>query len=125
MAANTPVSKPAAGSPQAEPEEWTEEQLEDALKKLKTIHIKARYSGAPSWPIPLVQQDTLASLQKSVASAATELRDFRTVYTSEETKTVLEQAKKSRQAQPRGIKAWRARDHPDWLDQDEDTSREA
>ncbi|KAM0820848.1 hypothetical protein AB5N19_06668 [Seiridium cardinale] len=121
MAANTPVSKPAAGSPQAKPEEWTEEQLEDALKKLKTIHIKARYSGAS----PPGQQDTLASLQKSVASAATELRDFRTVYTSEETKTVLEQAKKSRQAQPRGIKAWRARDHPDWLDQDEDTSREA
>jgi hypothetical protein len=63
-------------------------------------------------------QDALVSFQKSVASAATELRDFGGLFSSEETKRVLEQAEKSRQAQPRDIKAWRARDHPDWLEVD-------
>jgi hypothetical protein len=47
------------------------------------------------------------------------LKDFKTLYTSEESKKVLEQAKKSREAHPKGIKPWRVRDDPNWLDWDE------
>jgi hypothetical protein len=43
MAANTQTTKPTGGSHEGKPEEWTEEQLEDALEKLKILHIKASY----------------------------------------------------------------------------------
>ncbi|KAI1393146.1 uncharacterized protein F4822DRAFT_1494 [Hypoxylon trugodes] len=57
---------------------------------------------------------------KSVAAANTQIKDFGTLYNSEESKKVLEQAKKSREANPKGIKPWRARDHPDWLEIDQE-----
>ncbi|KAI1456672.1 hypothetical protein F4805DRAFT_458461 [Annulohypoxylon moriforme] len=56
------------------------------------------------------------SFVKAVANAQAEIKDFGTLYNSEETRKVLEQAKKSRDANPKGIKPWRAKDHPDWLD---------
>lgn len=31
------------------------------------------------------------------------------------TRDLLEQAKKSRAERPKGIKTWKAKDHPDWL----------
>lgn len=40
MAANAQVPKATTGNPQGKPEEWTEEQLEDALEKLKILHVK-------------------------------------------------------------------------------------
>lgn len=70
--------------------------------------------SSPKTRIP--EQDAFASLHKSVASATAELQDFRALYTSDETKKILEQAAKSREAQPENIKTWRARDHPDWLE---------
>jgi hypothetical protein len=45
-----------------------------------------------------------------------EISTFKTLYTNDESKEVLEKAKKSREAEPKGIKPWRARDHPDWLE---------
>jgi hypothetical protein len=72
----------------------------------------------------LTERDALVAFQASVANASAELRDFRTLYTNEESKTVLEQARKSREAQPKGIKPWRARDHPDWLDWEEKVKEE-
>ncbi|KAI0128681.1 hypothetical protein BJ170DRAFT_682466 [Xylariales sp. AK1849] len=111
--------------------EWNEEQLEEALKRLKLLHIKARpdhcrelRSTMPRMLEPLTtkhtsRQDVLVSFQTAMASAATEIQNFRTLYTSEESQRVLEQARKSREAQPKGIKPWRARDHPDWLDLEE------
>lgn len=75
--------------------------------------------------ITSTERDALASFQSSVANAAAELRDFRALYTSDESKKVLEQARKSREAQPKNIKPWRARDHPDWLDlEDRDKDKE-
>ena len=38
--------------------------------------------------------------------------------TDEQSKKVLEQAKKSRAEKPHGIKPWRATQHPDWLTRD-------
>jgi hypothetical protein len=70
----------------------------------------------------IAAQDAINTLQKSVASASTEIKDFRTLYKSEETTKIFEQAQKSRQAQPKDINVWRARDHPDWLDVNEKTS---
>jgi hypothetical protein len=48
--------------------------------------------------------------------AGAEIQDFATLYTSEESKKVLEQARKSREANPRGIKTWRYKDHPEFWD---------
>ncbi|KAI4591558.1 hypothetical protein KJ359_013189 [Pestalotiopsis sp. 9143b] len=119
----------ANGIPNGKPEEWTEEQLEEALEKLKILHIKCRElrTTIPRMLEPLalkhtISHDALNTLQKSVASAGAELRDFRNLYHSEDTKKVLEHAQKSRQAQPKDIKAWRARDHPDWLEVQEKSS---
>ncbi|KAH8673714.1 hypothetical protein BX600DRAFT_508951 [Xylariales sp. PMI_506] len=102
---------------------WTEEQIEEALSRLKLLHIKSRElrTIVPRMLEPLATkhtspQDVLRSFQAAVTNASTELSDFRALYTSEESKKVLEQAKKSREADPKGIKPWRARDHPDWLD---------
>lgn len=49
-------------------------------------------------------------------NTGTEIQEFATLYTSEESKKVLEKAKKSREANPKGIKTWRYEDHPDWVD---------
>lgn len=75
-----------------------------------------------SLSLDVTEQDALASLQKSVASAAAELQNFKTLYNSDDTQKVFEQATKSRQAQPKDIKSWRARDHPDWLELSEKSS---
>ncbi|ETS86029.1 hypothetical protein PFICI_04054 [Pestalotiopsis fici W106-1] len=129
MAANAQVPKAATGNSQGTPEEWTEEQLEDALEKLKILHVKCRElrTTIPRMLEPLAlkhttPQDALNTLQKSVAGASTEIEDFRSLYKSEDTKKVFDQAQKSRQVQPKDIKAWRARDHPDWLDVKEKAS---
>jgi hypothetical protein len=47
-------------------------------------------------------------------NAGAEIQGFATLYTSEDSKKVLEQARKSREANPKGIKTWRYKDHPDW-----------
>jgi hypothetical protein len=67
-------------------------------------------------------KDVLDSFRTAVGSASTELKDFKTLYTSEESKKVLDQAKKSREAQPKEIRPWRARDDPNWLDLEEKSS---
>ncbi|KAI2470486.1 hypothetical protein F4781DRAFT_390343 [Annulohypoxylon bovei var. microspora] len=54
--------------------------------------------------------------KKSMTTANAQIKEFGTLYNSEESKKVLDQAKKSRDANPKGIKPWRAKDHPDWLD---------
>ncbi len=55
---------------------------------------------------------------KSIGVAGGQIKDFSTLYNSEESKKVLNRAKKSHDANPMGIKPWRAKDHPDWLDLD-------
>ncbi|KAH6653925.1 hypothetical protein BKA67DRAFT_563653 [Truncatella angustata] len=126
MAADAAAPKANSTSPQGEPDEWSEEQIQDALEQLKMLHIKCRElrTTVPRMLEPLTsrqttQQDALVSFRKSVENAANEMQDFKTLYNSDETSKVFGQAKKSRQAQPKDIKAWRARDHPDWLDMKE------
>ncbi|ORY68566.1 uncharacterized protein BCR38DRAFT_423640 [Pseudomassariella vexata] len=111
------TNQPAKSSMQAK-EDGDEEQLQQALKQLKLLHIKCRELRTA---IPrILEQATCRSSPENFATVVlnttTELRDFKTLYTNEESKRVLEQARKSREAQPKNIKPWRASDHPDWLD---------
>lgn len=59
------------------------------------------------------------SFTTTVKLAIADVNNFKSLYMSAESKKVLDQAKKSREAEPKGIKPWRARDHPDWLELDE------
>lgn len=46
----------------------------------------------------------------------TEIQDFQALYTNEESKRVLQKARTSRDANPKGIKTWLYEDHADWAD---------
>lgn len=56
---------------------------------------------------------------KAVQAANDEINDFGDLYRSEESRKVLDKAKKSRDANPKNIKPWRAKDDPHWYDLDD------
>lgn len=98
-----------------------EERLEDALEHLKLLHLQLRHlrTAIPRAIQPLCSKqpspDALfSSFAKSVAETNNELNDFKAAMTSEESKSVFEKANESRQANPKGIRPWRATEHPDW-----------
>ncbi|KAI0816753.1 hypothetical protein GGR55DRAFT_628439 [Xylaria sp. FL0064] len=113
-------------SPDSE-ETAEEQQLQRDLKHLDLLLIRCRdmrttiprmLSGLPE--VARNNQESLETmfgeLVNHLKSAGTEIQDFTTLYTSEENKKVLEKAKKSRDANPKGIKTWLYKDHPDWAD---------
>lgn len=51
----------------------------------------------------------------SASTANKEVQEFRQLMLDEESKKVLEQARKSRAENPQGIKPWLVTEHPDWL----------
>lgn len=53
-------------------------------------------------------------LTDRVKTTGAEIHDFTKLYTSEESKQVFEQARKSYEANPKGIKPWLHQDHPNW-----------
>ncbi|KAI0892794.1 hypothetical protein F4806DRAFT_478243 [Annulohypoxylon nitens] len=100
-----------------------EEQLLLSIKQLDLLHIKCRELRSTIQrmleSIPTVAstpEEVHEGFVKSVVAASTQIKDFGTLYNSEESRKVLDQARKSRDANPKGIKPWRAKDHPDWLD---------
>ncbi|KAI1642490.1 hypothetical protein F4815DRAFT_476586 [Daldinia loculata] len=99
-----------------------EEQLELSMKQLNLLHIKCRELRTTiqrmleAIPNNSTAEEVYECFVKSVVAASTQIKDFNALYNSEESKRVLDQAKKSRDANPKGIKPWRAKDHPDWLD---------
>ncbi|RYO74488.1 hypothetical protein DL766_000476 [Monosporascus sp. MC13-8B] len=104
------MSGPGTQAMRAKPEEeWDEEQLQQALKQLKLLHIKCQELRA---------DEVFQGLLKSVQAARSEIKDFGDLYNSDESQRVLSQAKKSREANPRDIKPWRAKDDPHWFDLD-------
>ncbi|KAI1639162.1 hypothetical protein F4809DRAFT_596847 [Biscogniauxia mediterranea] len=116
----------AGGAPaKAKDDALKEEQLEKALKHLDLLHVKCRQlrTTIPRMieTIPDNQpRDVIFKMFSStVQSSQTEISDFTALYRGEESKKVLDQAKKSRDANPKGIRPWRAKDHPDWLDSGE------
>ncbi|KAI0405624.1 hypothetical protein F4802DRAFT_561286 [Xylaria palmicola] len=109
-------------------EETPEElQLQRDLKHLDLLLVSCRnmrttiprmLSGMPE-----VAQKHLDSreamyseLVNHMKRAGTEIQDFAVLYTSKESREVLEKAKKSRAANPQGINTWLYQDHPDWAD---------
>ncbi|KAI5860585.1 hypothetical protein GGS23DRAFT_580737 [Durotheca rogersii] len=99
-----------------------EEQIELGLQQLNLLHVKCRELRTTiqcmleSIPSNSTPEELYASFVKSIAVASGQIKDFGALYNSEESRKVLEQAKKSRDANPKGIKPWRAKDHPDWFD---------
>ena len=55
---------------------------------------------------------------KSVATANTEVKDFKHLMTSKDSVQAFEQAESSGKKNPKGIEPWRAKNHPDWLTPD-------
>ncbi|KAG4440440.1 hypothetical protein IFR05_004084 [Cadophora sp. M221] len=116
-----------ANGQQAPPEEevWDEERLEKAMKTLKEMHIQLRglRSTLPRLIAPLTTKQSspetlFCEFSKSANTANQEVQEFRRLMTAEDTKEVLEQAKTSRAENPKGIKPWRATEHPEWLQRD-------
>ncbi|KAI1465120.1 uncharacterized protein F4812DRAFT_461962 [Daldinia caldariorum] len=116
--------KPTSGSlgQVKEQEMADEEQLELSMKQLNLLHIKCRELRTTiqrmleAIPNNSTAEEVYECFVKSVAAASAQIKDFSTLYNSEESRMVLDHAKKSRDANPKGIKPWRAKDHPDWLD---------
>ncbi|KAH7393431.1 hypothetical protein BKA64DRAFT_87637 [Cadophora sp. MPI-SDFR-AT-0126] len=123
---STTVSNGENGEPAApEDEIWDEERLEKAMKTLKEMHIQLRglRTTLPRLIAPLTTKqpspETLfREFSKSANTANQEVQEFRRLMTSEDSKKVMEQARKSRAENPKGIKPWKASDHPDWLKRD-------
>ncbi|KAI2638302.1 hypothetical protein GGS21DRAFT_510620 [Xylaria nigripes] len=102
-----------------------EEQLLLALKHLDLLLVRSR-DIRTTIPRMLGDMPTIArnnpdslddmynELVDRMKKAGTEIQDFTVLFTSEESKKVLEQARQSREANPLGIKPWRYKDHPDW-----------
>ena len=67
----------------------------------------------------IVAENLFHQFSESTRTANKEVLDFKTLMSDEETKKVLEQARKSRAANPNNVKPWRAMDHPDWLTRDD------
>ncbi|KAI0097150.1 hypothetical protein F4814DRAFT_434545 [Daldinia grandis] len=99
-----------------------EEQLELCMKQLNLLHIKCRELRTTiqrmleAMPNNSTAEEVYECFVKSVVAASTQIKEFNALYNSEESKRVIDQAKKSRDTNPKGIKPWRAKDHPDWLD---------
>ncbi|KAH9215703.1 hypothetical protein DL95DRAFT_435461 [Leptodontidium sp. 2 PMI_412] len=112
---------------QAPPDEeiWDEERLEKAMKTLKEMHIQLRglRTTLPRLIAPLTTKQPSPEIlfrefSKSANTANQEVQEFRRLMTAEDSKEVLEQAKKSRAENPKGIKPWMATEHPEWLKRD-------
>jgi len=83
-------------------------------------------SGASPWKHLLTQtadivtaEQVFATFIAAVTAAQTEIKDFGTLYNSEESQKALDQARKSREAEPQEIKPWLHNDEPDWYFMDE------
>jgi hypothetical protein len=66
----------------------------------------------------LAGEPFFAAFTKSVVTAKTEIKEFTDLMKGEESKKVFKQSEKRAAKESTGIKPWRYRDHPDWLDLD-------
>lgn len=111
-----------SGSPNADDDVWDEERIEKALKTLKEMHIQLRglRTTIPRLIAPLsIKQPSPEALfhdfSVSASTANKEVQEFRRLMVDEESKKVMEQARKSRSENPQGIRPWLVTEHPDWL----------
>ncbi|QUC23660.1 uncharacterized protein UV8b_07901 [Ustilaginoidea virens] len=104
-----------------------EAQLEQAMKRLKLLHIKARLlrDTIPRMLDPLVQKhaspDALFNaFVKAVNDARLDVKEFVDLMRDDTSQQIFAYVEKSRNENPLGIKPWRHRDHPDWFKMDKD-----
>ncbi|KAF4848642.1 hypothetical protein CGCSCA4_v004846 [Colletotrichum siamense] len=116
MANNNPAIKSEPGN-----EAWDEERLEQSLNQLKLLHTQLRglRTTIPRMMDPLsahqpTPKDKFASFIKSVEGARKEVQDFQDLRKSEEMTKIMNHASQRRREEPKGVKPWRATEHPDW-----------
>ncbi|KAI1435130.1 hypothetical protein GGR50DRAFT_658664 [Xylaria sp. CBS 124048] len=127
MASNAQGAKPRDASSSKNGVAPEEEQLQHALKHLDLLLLRARDIRTT---IPRMLSDMSAMARNNPDSpevlfgevvevmkkAGTEIQDFTVLYTNDESKKILEQAKKSIEVNPLGISTWRSQDQPEWAD---------
>ncbi|KAH6627599.1 hypothetical protein F5144DRAFT_576371 [Chaetomium tenue] len=101
-----------------------EEQLEDMLYQLDQVHLQLRRlrSALPRMLEPLMvkqpsPQAAYAAYMQSVESTHKEVSSFQEAILRLQTDGVLNRARTG-QKNLKGLKQWRASEHPDWADSD-------
>ncbi|EPE11003.1 hypothetical protein F503_06098 [Ophiostoma piceae UAMH 11346] len=122
-------------------EEWSEEQLEGALAKLKDTHLKitpapvencsgfantshisqlrSLRSTIPRMVQPLASEPTQpqilhAKCTSSLVAGVEEVRAFKEAVSSDDFRKVIDHAASSRRRNSKNIKPWKPRDDPSW-----------
>ncbi|KAI8666526.1 hypothetical protein NCS57_00877700 [Fusarium keratoplasticum] len=120
--------------------EWDEARLEEAMQRLKLLHIKVRLlrdtipqmiqpllQKQPSRrrPIPtrkqlqlmhLITADAMfAAYMKSITEAQNNVKEFTELMRDDFSQQIAAQVQKRQAEEPNGIVPWRHQDHPDWF----------
>ncbi|EGU88623.1 hypothetical protein FOXB_00872 [Fusarium oxysporum f. sp. conglutinans Fo5176] len=116
---------------------WDEARLEEAMKRLKLLHIKVTSFSTllfqvrqlndtiPKMIKPLVQKQPspdvmFAAFMNSVNEAQANIKEVTDLMRDEKSREIFAQAKKRKEEEPTGIKTWEYYDHPDWFRMDEE-----
>ncbi|KAK2612209.1 hypothetical protein QQS21_001785 [Conoideocrella luteorostrata] len=104
-----------------------EAELNQAMKRLKLLYIKARLlrGTIPKMLDPLVQKhpspDALfQAFVKAVVDARLDVQEFTDLMTDGTSEQIFAQAEKSEEVNSLGIKRWKHMDHPDWFKMDKE-----
>ncbi|KAK4235493.1 hypothetical protein C8A03DRAFT_46397 [Achaetomium macrosporum] len=102
-----------------------EEQLMEMLSRLNQLHLQLRQlrSTLPRMLAPLMNkqpspQAAFAAYMQSVNSTTKEVAGFREAVRGLQSDGIFARASASQQANPKGIKPWRAQNDPDWANPD-------
>ncbi|RGP63121.1 hypothetical protein FSPOR_8811 [Fusarium sporotrichioides] len=106
---------------------WDEQRLEEAMKRLKLLHIKVRRLNdtIPKMIKPLVQKQPspdamFAAFMNSVTEAQANIKEVTDLMRDEKSREVFAQVKKRKAEEPEGIESWEYYDHPDWFRMDQE-----
>ncbi|KAM0249787.1 hypothetical protein ACHAP5_002656 [Fusarium lateritium] len=108
-------------------EVWDEARLEEAMKRLKLLHIKVRRLNdtIPKMIKPLVQKQPspdvmFAAFMTSVNEAQANIKEVTELMRDETSQEVFAHANKRREEEPLGIKTWEYYDDPNWFRMDDE-----
>jgi hypothetical protein len=111
--------------PDIKQEEWDEAQIEDAMKRLKALHVKVRMlrDTIPKMLDPLVQKHSSPDamfrvFMRAVESAQLDVKEFTELMRDDASREIFERASKSQLDSGLGVKPWRHKDYPDWYTMD-------
>ncbi|EMT65960.1 hypothetical protein FOC4_g10008075 [Fusarium odoratissimum] len=92
---------------------WDEARLEEAMKRLKLLHIKLTRHLC-------IADVMFAAFMNSVNEAQANIKEVTDLMRDEKSREIFAQAKKRKEEEPTGIKTWEYYDHPDWFRMDEE-----